>query len=48
MKRNTTTTMAMPHHLMKMDKQRMAKMSFQLATSELYGDICTAECLVNA
>jgi hypothetical protein len=39
--------MATPHLLMKLDKQKMAKALLNLAASELYGDICAAECLVN-
>jgi hypothetical protein len=39
--------MAMPHLLMKLDKQNMAKMLFKLAASELCGDICASEYLVN-
>jgi hypothetical protein len=35
------------HLLMKLDKQNMTKMSFKLAASELRGDVCAAECLVN-
>jgi hypothetical protein len=44
--KNDATTMATPH-LMKLDKQNMAKTSFKLAASESCRDICAADCLVN-
>jgi hypothetical protein len=34
--------MAMPHLLMKLDKQNMAKTSFKLAASESCQDVCAA------
>jgi hypothetical protein len=40
------TTMAMPHLLIKLNKQNMAK-TFKLPASDSCGDICAAECLVN-
>jgi hypothetical protein len=39
--------MAKPHFLMKLDKENMTKTSFELAASELCGDVCAAECLAN-
>jgi hypothetical protein len=39
--------MATPHLLMKLDKQNMANISFKLAASESWGDVCAAECPVN-
>jgi hypothetical protein len=39
--------MAMPHLLMRLDKQNTAKTSIKLAASESCGDVCAAECLVN-
>jgi hypothetical protein len=44
---DNATTMAQPHLLMKLDKQKMGKTSFKLAASESCGDVCAAECLVN-
>jgi hypothetical protein len=44
---DNATTMAMPHLLMKLNKQNMAKTSFKLPASDLCGDICAAECPVN-
>jgi hypothetical protein len=38
---------ATPHLLTKLDKQNMAKTSFRLPASDLCGDICAAEYLVN-
>jgi hypothetical protein len=46
--RNNATIMTTPHILKKLDKQNTAKTSFKLAASESCGDICAAECLVNA
>jgi hypothetical protein len=45
--KNNATTMAMPHLLMKLDKQNTAMKSFKLAASDSCGDVCAAECLVN-
>jgi hypothetical protein len=44
---DNATTMAMPHLLMKLDKQNMAKTLFKLPASDLCGDVCAAECLVS-
>jgi hypothetical protein len=41
------TTMTMPHLLMKLVKQNIAKTSLKLPASDSSGDICVAECLVN-
>jgi hypothetical protein len=41
------TTMAMPHLLMKLDKQNIAKTSFKLAASDSCGDVCAVEFPVN-
>jgi hypothetical protein len=41
-------TMATHHLLMKLHRQNMAKTSFKLPASDSSGDVCTAECLVNA
>jgi hypothetical protein len=32
---------------MKLDKQTISKTSFKLVVSEMYGDVCAADCLVN-
>jgi hypothetical protein len=39
---DNATTMAMPHLLMKLDKQNMAKTLFKLSASDSCGDICAA------
>jgi hypothetical protein len=44
---NNAATMAAPYLLMKRDKQNMAKTLFKLPASDLCGDVCAAECLVN-
>jgi hypothetical protein len=44
---DNATTMAMPHLLMKLDKQNTTKMSFKLPASDWCGDVCAAECLVS-
>jgi hypothetical protein len=45
---DNATTMATPHPLMTLDKQNMAKTSLKLAASDSCGDVCAAECPVNA
>jgi hypothetical protein len=44
---DNATIMAMPHRLMKLDKQNMAKTSFKLPASDPCGDVCATECPVN-
>jgi hypothetical protein len=39
--------MATPHPLMKLVKRNMAKTSFKLPASDLWGDVCAVEYPVN-
>jgi hypothetical protein len=41
------TTMAMPHLLMKMDKQNITKTPFKLPALDSCRDVCAAQCPVN-
>jgi hypothetical protein len=43
--KNNATTMAVPHLLMKLDEQNVAKTSFNLPASDSCGDVCAADVL---